>query len=300
MASPGGRSGIAEDFRANERLLWSLGYRMTGLRAEADDLVQETFLRAVESPPPDDGRPLRPWLFKVCANLARDRLRRRRRVAVWLPEPIPSEPDLPTDARYSLRESATFGFLVALEALTPTQRAVLLLRDVFDQPADEVAAALGTSPGAVRVAHHKARRALQAYDEARCEPRAGATMEAFAAFFGALAAGDAAAAVALLAPEVVLRSDGGGVYQAARVPVIGAEKVVKFLLAVSERPAEWRAELREYNGVPMLLLEAAYDRGKLAPRSLVGLDLDADGRIRSFYWLLAPDRLARVPRVGEG
>jgi RNA polymerase sigma-70 factor (ECF subfamily) len=292
---------IEADFRANERLLWGLGYRMTGTATDADELVQETFLRAVEAPPPDDGRPLRPWLVRVCTNLARDRLRRRRRAAVWLPEPVPTETVAPKDgpdARYSLRESATFGFLVALEALTPTQRAVLLLRDVFEQSPEEVAEALGSSPGAVRVAHHKARRALAAYDAARHEPDPGATMEVFAAFFGALAAGDAAVAVQMLAPEVVLRSDGGGVYQAAKVPVFGPEKVVKFLLAVSERPLEWRVEVRDYNGGPALVMEAAFDRGRLAPRAVVTATLDRQGRIRELHWLLAPDRLARVPAVG--
>src|SRR6185295_2830674 len=148
-------------FQAHERFLWGLCYRLTGSAADADDLVQETFVRAIERPPARTDMPWRPWLVRVALNLGRDLLRRRRRagyVGPWLPAPIdtgddaspPSfEPEIPgvgsTEGRYDLLESVTFAFLLALEALTPTQRAVLLLRDVFDYSVREVADALDLS-----------------------------------------------------------------------------------------------------------------------------------------------------------
>ncbi|MDP2305272.1 MAG: sigma-70 family RNA polymerase sigma factor [Pseudomonadota bacterium] len=312
---------VADAFRANERLLWGLGYRMTGLASDADELVQETFLRALEHPVPDDGRPLRPWLVRVCANLARDRLRaRRRRVrnAAWLPSPVPSErfgpasPDGPAssapdsasfahdsaEARYDRAETVGLAFLLALEALTPTQRAVLLLRDVFDLGADEVAEALGSTPGAVRVAHHKARRALVGHTPGGT-PTSAATLEALTGFLGALATGDAAAALSLLAPGVVLRSDGGGVYSAAKVPVCGAEKVVRFLLHLAGGSGESRWEIRSINGAPMVVIELDAPLPKQAPRFVVGITLGTSGEIVAIHWVLDPAKLGEIAPIAR-
>lgn len=300
---------VEEAFRQNERLLWGLGYRMTGLSADADELVQETFLRAMEHPVPDDGRPLRPWLVRVCANLARDRLRRRRRRQgphVWLPAPVRDDrladglpADVPTDdapdARYTRAESARLAFLLALESLTPTQRAVLLLRDVFEHDAEEVAEMLGSSPGAVRVAHHKARRALAAAGVRRV-PDPAAHLAAMSAFLGALAAGDPAGALAVLAPDVVLRNDGGA-YHAARMPIRGAAKVLKFLASVSADIGETRWAVHTLNGLPMVVVELLAPPPNRAPRSVMGVTLADDGRIASIHWLLDPAKLADVPHV---
>jgi RNA polymerase sigma-70 factor (ECF subfamily) len=318
---------VADAFAAHERLLWGLGYRMTGLASDADELVQETFLRAIEHPVPDDGRPLRPWLVRVCANLARDRLRARRRrgergggerpggkrrAGAWLPSPVPSErlcdadgaatpgTDTP-EARYTRTETAGLAFLLALEALTPTQRAVLLLRDVFDLDADEVAAALGSTPGAVRVAHHKARRALEGHPvegralEGHAAATSEATLAALTTFLGALATGDAATALAQLAPDVVLRSDGGGVYSAAKVPVHGAEKVVKFLLHVASAAGpENRWEIRSLNGAPMAVVELMAPAPGRAPRFVVGVTLGPTGKIVAIHWVLDPAKLTTI------
>ena len=146
---------IESAFRAHERSLWGMLYRLTGSAADADELVQDTFVRALERPPPDLHASLRPWLVRVALNLGLDALRRRRRIRYtgqWLPspveasdeEPLPSfEPSIAggetTEGRYDLLESVSMAFLVALEALTPRQRAVLLLRDVFDYRVDETA-----------------------------------------------------------------------------------------------------------------------------------------------------------------
>src|SRR5437868_10514213 len=134
-------------FDEHKRFLWGICYRMTGSAADAEDIVQDTFVRALEKPPTDMEAPLRPWLVKVALNLSRDQLRRRRRreyFGPWLPSPVSTEDDGPLPiyeptapgispvARYDLLESVTLAFLLALEVLTPAQRAVLLLRDVFD------------------------------------------------------------------------------------------------------------------------------------------------------------------------
>jgi RNA polymerase sigma factor (sigma-70 family) len=138
------RSTADSAFRSHERFLWGLCYRMTGSAADADDLVQDTFARAIAQPPPDTTSSLRPWLVRVAMNLARDHLRRRRRRAYdgpWLPAPVdelpPAHEPAATTARYDLMESVTIAFLLALEALSPPQRAVLILRDEVRRRAAE-------------------------------------------------------------------------------------------------------------------------------------------------------------------
>ena len=161
-------------FSDQQRFLWGLCYRMTGNAADADDLVQETFVRALDRPPARIDEPWRPWLVRVAMNLARDVLRRRRRSPYrgnWLPSPVetsaedvppayevPEGSGSPTEGRYELLESVSFAFLLALEALTPSQRAVLLLRDVFDYAVRETADALGMSEANVKVTHHRVMR----------------------------------------------------------------------------------------------------------------------------------------------
>src|SRR5262245_27041878 len=172
----------AQTFDEHRRFLWGVCYRMTGSAADAEDIVQDTFVRALEKPPADMEAPLRPWLVKVALNLSRDQLRRRRRreyFGPWLPSPVMTEENSPLDfnhpatqeispvAHYDLTESVTLAFLLALEALTPAQRAVLLLRDVFDYSTDETAAALEMTESNVKVTLHRARRIMDAYDKHR-------------------------------------------------------------------------------------------------------------------------------------
>jgi RNA polymerase sigma-70 factor (ECF subfamily) len=163
-------------FEEHRSFLWGLSYRMTGSAADADDVVQETFVRAYQHAPPHLDDPRR-WLMRVAVNAGRDVLRRRKRrgyVGPWLPTPIETDDDVPPsfeptvegetlEGRYDLMESVSLAFLQALEALTPTQRAVLILRDVFDYSAAEVASALNMSEGNVRTVHHRARRAMRTY-----------------------------------------------------------------------------------------------------------------------------------------
>jgi RNA polymerase sigma factor (sigma-70 family) len=290
-------------FREHERFLWGVCYRMTGDAAEADDLVQETFARAIERPPPDAGRPWRPWLARVAMNLAIDALRRRRRrgyVGPWLPSPVEGAPD-PVEpgpeARYGLAESATFAFLLALEALTPRQRAVLLLRDVLDYSARETASALGASEASVKVMLHRARQAMAAYDRERCVPTpelAERTRAAMERFFGAVAAGDAAAMEAALAEDVRMLNDSDGEYVAARKPVVGREKVALFHRKVGAQGTVTRWEIRTVNGLPALYVEVGGERPDVAQRMLIRADVDAAGLVKVIHSVLAPKKLAAL------
>lgn len=296
-------------FQAHERLLWNLCYRLTGVPADADDLVQETFLRAMERPPARVDDDLRPWLVRVAVNLGRDLLRRRRRrgwTGPWLPGPIGTadhasppayEPDA-TAGRYDLLESVTLAFLTALEALTPTQRAVLLLRDVFDHSVDETAAALDLSVPNVKTTHHRARRAMAAYDRARQPPTRTMqerTRAALERFMRAIAAEDGAAIAELLAPDVRALSDGGGEFHAARAPVVGAAKVALFFRRLNGRraPGE-RSSVRMLNGLPAIVFEFATGRPGDPPRGTFHVELDADGRIRTIRNVLVTRKLSSV------
>src|ERR1043165_8386731 len=170
----------AETLDNDRRLLWGLCYRMTGNAPDAEDLGQETFVRALERPPRRTDEPMRPWLVRVAMNLSRDLLRRRRRrdyTGPWLPSPVatdeeslPSfEPAAPAAdspaARYDLLESISFAFLLALEALTPQQRAVLLLRDVFDYSTSDTSNALDMTEANVKVVLLRARRKMSEYNK---------------------------------------------------------------------------------------------------------------------------------------
>ncbi|HEY2732881.1 MAG TPA: sigma-70 family RNA polymerase sigma factor, partial [Polyangiales bacterium] len=237
------------ELEPHRSFLWGLCYRMTGCAADADDIVQDTFERAMQQPPNDRARALRPWLVTVATNRARDLLRQRKRrgyAGPYLPSPIATpdalaanatietreacalnEVQLGPEARYGQLETVTFAFLLALEALTPTQRAVLLLRDVFDYSVEETAQTLGQSLSNVKTTHHRARRTLQAYDAARCIPtpeRQAKTRAALEAFVTKLASDDVDGLRALLAEDVVTWNDAGGEFFAAGRLVIGRDK----------------------------------------------------------------------------
>jgi|ERR1700687_987036 len=308
-------STVVEDaFRADERFLWALCYRMTGSAADADDLVQETFVRTMERPPPRTDEPLRPWLVRVALNLGRDLLRRRKRrdyVGPWLPSPIETGAEesppsheatiagtLTTEGRYDLLESVSFAFLLALEALTPQQRAVLLLTDVFDYTVRETAAALGISAANVKTTHHRARRAMHAYDRERRPPTRDLqekTREALGRFVTALAGQDVGAVEALLAESVRAESDGAGEFFAARVPLIGPRRVALFHWKITQRRlAGAYLQVRMINGLPALV--GTLDDGKPGepPRLVMRCELDADGRIIRLYSVVATRKLTAL------
>jgi RNA polymerase sigma factor (sigma-70 family) len=301
------------EFQTHAPTLWHLCYRMTGVAADADDLVQETFLRAMERPPRDVASPLRPWLVRVALNLARDQLRRRRRrgwIGPWLPSPIetgddeasPAVEPTSTEGRYDLLESCTFAFLLALEALTPRQRAVLLLRDVFDYSVADAAAALDVSEVNVKTTHHRARRAMAAYDAARRPPTRAlqeATRQAIVRLMDALVHGDPRRIEASLAPDVRAVTDGGGEFHAARKPLVGPVRVAHFYRRLAELGALGRdgitVAIRMLNGLPAIV----YARTTVTPpgyppRGVIRFDVGDDGEIRVIQSVLATRKLGAL------
>src|SRR5262245_42673076 len=311
-------------FAEHRRFLWGFCYRMTGSAADADDVVQDTFVRAMQHPPPRTDDPLRPWLVRVALNLARDLLRKRRRreyVGPWLPSPIetadaskpgrrsPGEGGPPShepavdgvgtlEGRYDLLESVSFAFLLALEKLTPTQRAVLLLRDVFDYSVKETADAIDRSEANVKTTHHRARNAMQEYHGTRQAPtraRQAAAGQALQQFLERLAAHDVAGIEALLAADVRTTTDGGGEFRAALREIVGREKVMRFFLAIVDlnRDAAVRAAL--FNGSPAVIVETrTMVKDRQAPRTVISLDLDPAGRIARIYVVSATRKLTAV------
>src|ERR1700675_2127872 len=289
-------------------MLWGLGYRLTGCAADADDLVQETFVRAAERPCPPGDASWRPWLARVALNLGVDLLRRRKRRGydgAWLPSPIEIETDAPPEdlggnpeARYERLESISFAFLPALEALTPKQRAVLLLRDVLDYSVSEVGAVLEMSGENVRITHHRARRTMRAYDRERCRPtaalreRTGAALEQLVR---CLLSQDAVGLEALLADSVRTIADGGGEYTALHGPLEGRAKVALLHLRVARRRAAGsQIELRLINGLPALVIRYASAERRSEERRVLRCEVGADGRIVALHTVLASRKLTAV------
>jgi RNA polymerase sigma factor (sigma-70 family) len=310
---------LSEVFGEQRRRLFALCYRMTGSAADADDLVQSTFERALARPPRDTHRPWGPWLTRVAVNLSRDHRRRRRRqdyVGPWLPEPIDTdawleelaaaaEPRLePADTagRYDLLESVSYAFLVALEALTPTQRAVLLLRDVLEYSARETAEALDMSEGNVRTSHHRARRAMAAYDTARPpEPRPDEEVrDLVGRFMLHMGRRDAAALEEMLHEDVLHLADGAGKVSAARIPVRGRERVARLHAGLGKGIALPRIAFTRLNG--QLAILADYPDGApkphLARRFAILAQPTGDGRLRRIYLVADEAKLRAVDFEG--
>ena len=253
-----------------------------------------------------------PWLRRVAINLSIDALRRRRRRPYrgpWLPSPVEtsdtdwidaqaSETPGP-EARYGLAESVTYAFLLALEALGPRQRAVLLLRDVLGCSAAETADLIGASEGSVRVLHLRARRALEEYDERRCIPTPELLAQHKAAldrFLGCLLAQDAHGLEALLAESVHTVTDAAGEYTALATPMNGRVRVARFYLraALHRRPCGPRIEVRLVNGLPAAVITLERPVRRQAPRTVLRCEIDDKGQIRLVHAILAPRKLAAL------
>jgi RNA polymerase sigma-70 factor (ECF subfamily) len=299
---------LSREFDEHRAFLWALCYRLCGSAADADDLVQETFVRALEHPPSRTDEPWRPWLVRVAVNLGRDLLRRRKRrgyVGPWLPAPLEAEAEqrgLPAPretepgARYDALESVTLAFLLALEVLSPLQRAVLILRDVFDYSVRETAAALLSTEANVKTTHSRARRRMKAYEAERLPPTSALcarTQDALVRFLQALQAGDVAAVEALLARDVRSLSDGGGEFHAARNAVIGRDRVARLCVGLA-RFAPVHTELRVLSGLPALVMELPASGPAWAQRAILQCEIDAQGLIRRVYSVLATRKLTAV------
>lgn len=303
----------AQTFDEHKRLLWGMCYRMTGSTADADDIVQDTFVRVLEKPPTDTESPLRPWLVKVAMNLSRDQLRRRRRreyFGPWLPSPVLTEGDdgfvldhrAVTEStpmtRYDLMESVSMAFLLALEALTPAQRAVLLLREVFDYSTNETAEALGMSEANIKVTLHRARRTIDSYDKNRVSnfsQRTGELRDILQRFLSLLNAGDVQGLKKMLAADVVLVSDGGGEVNALAEPMYGREKVLRLIERLYDANREVTStSLRNVNGEPAMLIDRSRVRPGHASFFTMHCELDQSSHIRRFNFVFAPSKLAAL------
>lgn len=301
-------------YEEEQSFLWGFCYRMCGNAAEAEDLVQDTFVRAMERPPADLSLPWRPWLVRVAANLSHDRFRRSKRaeyIGPWLPTPVltddshrlgkhlQAEPS--SSGRYEMKESASIAFLVALEALTPGQRLVLLLRDVYDFSVKETAEMTDMSEAAVKTTLHRAREALKVYDGERVPldgERMRRTGEVLEALLRRLAAKDVAGVRELLADKAVSLSDGNGRFYAAKVPVEGADKVALLYSKIAPPDSE-TVDLRvtSLNHLPAVLLERPEAPDGFAQRVALALQLDADDKIVKLFTVLAPAKLVALPSL---
>jgi RNA polymerase sigma-70 factor, ECF subfamily len=302
ILDPGVTVDIAATFQAQRDRLFGLAYRLTGSSEDAEDVVQQAFERLLAQPAGRVREDVGPWLVRVVTNLGIDALRRRRKApypGTWLPfvlEDVATSAD-DAEARYGRSESATFAFLVALEALTPRQRAVLLLRDVLGHTAEEAAAVLDTSEGSVRILHLRARRALAEYDRCRCVPTPALRERhrvALEQFLACLAGGDAGRLEAMLAEGVRTTTDHGGEYRALKAPLAGRAQVGRFYLTAAEsrRAGGLTIEIRVVNGVPAALVTLTHPVRRQAPRTLMFCELDEAGKIARMHTLLSSRKLA--------
>jgi RNA polymerase sigma-70 factor (TIGR02957 family) len=280
-----------EAFVAHRNLLFTVAYEMLGSAADAEDVLQDTWLRWVDV---DLGavRDQRAYLVRITTRQALSRLRtlRRRResyVGSWLPEPLLTAPDVAEDVE--LAESVSMAMLLVLETLTPTERAVFVLREVFDLEYDEIAHAVDKSPAAVRQIAHRA-RAHVAARRPRGVASAAETRDALEAFRRAAETGDLQHLLDVLAPDVVFLGDGGGVAQTVLKPVVGADRVARLLAAGLGRIAAASLQPAQVNGRPALILRF---NGEIDTVLAARID---DGLITGLYAVRNPEKLSRVER----
>jgi RNA polymerase sigma-70 factor (TIGR02957 family) len=283
---------MSEDAFAQYRsLLFTVAYEMLGSAADAEDVVQETWLRwaDVEHATVRDRRA---YLVRIVTRQALNRLRSRARrreeyIGDWLPEPLMTSPDVGADVE--LAESLSIAMLTVLETLGPIERAVFVLHEVFETPFDEIAEAVGKSPAAVRQIAHRARDHVAAR-----RPRMAVTtteqQEAVDRFLAAIRQGDLQGLLDVLAPDVVVVSDGGGLVAGARRPIEGAERVAAFLIRAG-RSENFEAKTVWLNGSPGGRIDIG---GEL--NTAVSFAVE-NGRITRIYAIRNPHKLARLDGV---
>jgi RNA polymerase sigma-70 factor (TIGR02957 family) len=279
-----------DPFVTHRSLLFTVAYEMLGSAVDAEDVVQETWLKWAGVDQAEVRDP-RAFLVRIVTRKALDRLRavaRRREeyVGQWLPEPLLTSPDVAEDAE--LADSLSMAMLLVLETLTPTERAVFVLREVFDLGYDELAEAVDKSPAAVRQIAHRARMHV-AERRSRGVISAAETRGALEAFQRAIETGDLQGLVDILAPDVVALSDGGGIKQALPRPIVGADKVARLLAAgLAALGAGMSAELAQVNGWPALIV-----RLDMELDSVVAMRVE-DGLISGIYTVRSPEKLSRI------
>ncbi|MBO2462829.1 RNA polymerase sigma-70 factor [Actinomadura violacea] len=286
----GGRPDPAtEAFVAHRNLLFTVAYEMLGSAADAEDVLQETWLRwtGVDLAGVRDHRA---YLVRITTRQALGRLRTLRRrkesyVGPWLPEPLLTAPDVADDVE--LADSLSMAMLLVLETLAPTERAVFVLREVFDLPYDEIAEAVGKNPAAVRQIVRRA-RAHVAARRPRGAVTADQTRTALREFQRAVETGDLQRLLDVLAPDVVFLGDGGGVAQAALEPITGADRVGPIAVGLSRFGAAATLRPAHVNGHPALVfrLDGEID-------TVIAVRVD-DGLITGLYAVRNPEKLSRM------
>jgi RNA polymerase sigma-70 factor (ECF subfamily) len=279
-------------FLAHRNLLFTVAYEMLGSAADAEDVLQETWLRwaGVDLATVRDQRA---YLVQIASRQALARLRalgRRKEsyVGPWLPEPLLTAPDVAEDVE--LADSVSMAMMLVLETLTPAERAVFVLREVFDVGYEEIAEAVGKSPAAVRQIAHRARAHVAARRPHGVVSPAEAK-DALDAFRRAAETGDLQGLLDVLAPDVVYLADGGGVKQAVPRPVTGADKVGRLLTAgLGRLAATATLQSAQVNGYPalILLLDGVID-------TVVALRID-DGLVTGLYAVRNPAKLSHMRR----
>jgi RNA polymerase sigma-70 factor (ECF subfamily) len=284
-----GTDRATEAFVAHRNLLFTVAYELLGSAADAEDVLQETWLRWVKVDL-DTVLDPRAYLVRIASRQALQRLRtlgRRKEsyVGPWLPEPLLTAPDVAEDVE--LADSVSMAMLLVLETLKPTERAVFVLREVFGLDYDEIAKAVDKTPEAVRQVAHRARSHVAAR-RPRGVVSANETRGALEAFQRAVNTGDLQGLVDILAPDVVFLGDGGGVVQALPHPVVGAEKVARLLALAVERLAEGSLEITQINGQPALILRFTDEVDTVTVLHV------EDGKIAGLYAVRNPAKLAHL------
>jgi RNA polymerase sigma-70 factor (ECF subfamily) len=285
---------MSDPFLAHRRLLFTVAYELLGSAADAEDVVQETWLRWADVDRANVEDP-RAYLVRIVTRQALNRLRtlaRRRETYVgqWLPEPLLTTPDVAEDVE--LAESVSMAMLTVLETLTPTERAVFVLREVFDLPYDEIAVALDKTSAAVRQVAHRAREHVAARRPRMTVDRSE-QHRVVDRFLAALTSGDVQGLMDALAPDVVVVADGGGRVAAARHPIVGAEQVVAFLSKFA-------------TVAPGALVDTVWLNGALGGRIVLDGELNTvisfvveEGRISRMYAVRNPLKLERLVEEAE-
>lgn len=276
-------------FEALRGRLFGLAYRMLGSRADAEDIVQETYVRWHEVA---HGRieNAEAWLVTATTRLAIDRLRRLKTereayVGPWLPEPIVTE--APPDRNLELAHDLSIAFLTLLERLAPEERAAFLLHDVFDVDYGAIASVIERSEAACHQVVHRARGRVRG-DRKRFDVTESAKAALLQKFMAAIEARDEQALLALFAPEATWTADGGGKAAAARLPIVGADRIAKLLLGLREKfwAVDRAMEIATVNGETGLCIR---DGSRLTATMSIATDGE---RILAVYAVVNPDKLA--------
>jgi RNA polymerase sigma-70 factor (ECF subfamily) len=291
-------SSVIDSFEAERPHLMAIAYRILGSRAEAEDVVQDAWLRFDRARRTTEIQDVRGWLTTVTGRLSLDvlksaRVRREAYPGQWLPEPVVTRLDDPAE-RVAMRQEVGLALLVVMERLAPEQRVAVVLHDAFGVPFEEIADVLGASVAAARQYASRGRRAI-AEGQARHTADLAEQRRVLEAFLTAATSGDLQALAAVLAPDVVAVGDGGGVVNAGTRPVFGADKVARFYAGIFHHAADVDGLTLEpvlVNGDLGLVISGTYRNGRPI-RSVIGAAV-ADGRITAIYNQLNPAKLGSV------